>query len=159
MAAKGRRAGLRPGAVYPGLLSPGTATVWRPIRPERRRFFRQAAEDDYPPAVCELGLCYEMGAGLEEDKAQAVRWYTRAAELGYAPGQCNLGCCYLTGIGVEEDDVQAVRWLTGRGAGLSRAQRLLGCCCRDRGWHAGGCAKSGGVVPEGGRTGLSPRPV
>ncbi|MFQ8758831.1 MAG: tetratricopeptide repeat protein [Intestinimonas sp.] len=82
--------------------------------------------------MCELGLCYEMGAGLEEDKAQAVRWYTRAAELGYAPGQCNLGYCYLTGIGVEEDDVQAVRWLTQAAEqDFSRAQRLLGCCCRD----------------------------
>ena len=38
-------------------------------RGEAARLYRQAAEQDYPPALCNLGLCYEHGDGVEQDQA------------------------------------------------------------------------------------------
>ena len=67
-------------------------------------------EDSYPPAICALGLCCELGAGVEQDMPRAVELYREAAERGYVPAQCNLGFCYYRGIGVEEDDAQAAQW-------------------------------------------------
>ncbi len=51
-----------------------------------------------------LGLCYELGRGVDEDKARAVALYRQAAEQGDARSQCNLGYCYYRGIGVDEDN-------------------------------------------------------
>ena len=38
--------------------------------------YAQAAEMNYAPALCDLGLCYEMGDGVEKDEAKAVEYYT-----------------------------------------------------------------------------------
>ena len=65
---------------------------------------------DYLPSVCELGLCYEMGTGVEESKERAAELYRQAAQQGDARAQCNLGFCYYQGIGVEADDKQATEW-------------------------------------------------
>ena len=46
------------------------------------------------PAQNNLGVCYESGAGVPKDTAQAVVWYRKAAEQGLARAQCNLGICY-----------------------------------------------------------------
>ena len=86
-------------------------TAWRrtPKRPcsgiRRRRTW------SIPPALCSLGLCYERGEGVPEDKARAVALYTQAAQRGDLAAQCNLGYCYLTGIGTEVDCGRAVEWL------------------------------------------------
>ena len=78
-------------------------------------------------ALCDLGLCYESGDGVEADPVRAAELYLQAAEQDYAPAQCNLGVCYLNGIGVETDPVQAAEWLR-RAAdlGFARAQSILG---------------------------------
>lgn len=82
--------------------------------------------------MCDLGLCYENGDGVEEDLRHAVLWYRKSAEEGYAPGQCNLAVCYLNGNGVERDAAAAVRWLEKAAAqGNARAQSILGDLCRD----------------------------
>ena len=44
--------------------------------------------------MCNLGLCYEYGEGVAEDKTKAAEWYEKAARRGYAPAQCNLGFFY-----------------------------------------------------------------
>ena len=57
-----------------------------------------------------LGYCYEVGIGVEENPQKAVEIYRRAADLDYDVAQCNLGYCYEMGIGVEVDLNQARHW-------------------------------------------------
>ena len=54
---------------------------------------------------------YHFGAGVPQDRAEAVRWYRAAAEQGNAEGQWRLGMRYATGRGVPLDHVAAYAWL------------------------------------------------
>ena len=53
---------------------------------------------------------YDIGRGVPQDDAEAVRWYRLAAEQGDASAQYNLGVRYDDGLGVPLDDAEAVRW-------------------------------------------------
>ena len=74
------------------------------------QLYLQSHEGGYPAGTCSLGLCYELGQGVEQDLAKAVELYRQAADQGSVQAQCNLGYCYYQGIGVEEDDAQAAAW-------------------------------------------------
>ena len=48
------------------------------------------------PAVClpfSLGVCYDNGKGVQQDKAEAVQRYRKDAEQADADAQFNLGVC------------------------------------------------------------------
>ena len=77
----------------------------------------KAAEQDDIKAQCLLGICYEEGHGVEQDKAEAAKWYRKAAEqCQKATGQEHvevqlfLGDRYYRGLGVEQDKAEAVKW-------------------------------------------------
>lgn len=53
---------------------------------------------------------YDLGHGVPQDHAAAVRWYRLAAEEGNAIAQANLGAMYANGRGVPQDDVLAHMW-------------------------------------------------
>jgi TPR repeat protein len=53
---------------------------------------------------------YDVGEGVPEDDAEAVRWYRLSAEQGYAKAPYNLGLMYGKGEGVPQDYVQAHMW-------------------------------------------------
>ena len=92
---------------------------------------RRCAEQGDAQAQFNLGLMYDMGDGVPQDDAEAVRWYRRAAEQdfanaqtllgakwyrlaaeqGDATAQSNLGLMYARGEGVPEDNVLAYMWL------------------------------------------------
>merc|ERR1712146_367250 len=36
-------------------------------------------------SMTEVGLCYELGCGVDQSDEKALDWYTKAAELGHAP--------------------------------------------------------------------------
>ena len=57
-----------------------------------------------------LGQMYQMGQGVPQDNAEAVKWYRKAAEQGFAPAQLNLGMMYAAGKGVSEDKAEAAKW-------------------------------------------------
>ena len=59
-----------------------------------------------------LGLIYDNGRGVPENKKTAVKWYTKAAEQGHPKSQFNLGYMYDNGLGVPENDKTAVKWYT-----------------------------------------------
>lgn len=53
--------------------------------------------------MCDLGWCYETGAGVRRNRRKAVEWYEKAAEQGDAEGMYRLALCYLDGKAVEAD--------------------------------------------------------
>ncbi len=78
----------------------------------------------------ELGMCYAIGQGIEQD-------YKRAAELfrdscSGADGrvsQYNLGVCYIHGYGVEQDNSTALSLFNlAAQSGMAEAQYALGLC-------------------------------
>jgi TPR repeat protein len=69
-----------------------------------------AADQELASAQYSLGLCYELGDGVDEDLGEAVRLYVLAAEQGHDGAQHNLGSCYERGIGVERNLEEAARY-------------------------------------------------
>ena len=57
-----------------------------------------------------LGVAYENGKGLEQNKRQALNWYRLAAEKGHTKAQNNLGIMYLNGKVLPEDNTLAHMW-------------------------------------------------
>jgi hypothetical protein len=74
------------------------------------RLIKPLAEQGLPEAQFNLGLMYEMGQGVPQNYAEAVKWYRKAAEQGFAEAQYNLGKMYYTGQGVPKDYVLAHMW-------------------------------------------------
>ena len=54
---------------------------------------------------------YDMGQGVRQDYAEAVKWYRLAADQGLADAQDNLGQTYDQGQGVQQDFIEAMKWL------------------------------------------------
>ncbi len=55
----------------------------------------------------ELGNCYVLGDGVEQDYEEAARLYSLAAKQDHAEALTNLGFCYLHGYGVNKDVKEA----------------------------------------------------
>ena len=73
---------------------------------------RAGADAGDPFSQTTLGVCYELGEGVEKNLAQAVAWYEKAAQNGWAGGLVRLGRCYAEGLGVAEDPQKAAKlWL------------------------------------------------
>jgi TPR repeat protein len=71
-------------------------------------------------------MCYEIGTGVDQDHAEAVRLYRLAADQGGAIAQYLLGRCYENGTGVGEDHAEAVRlYQLAADQGLAEAQQSL----------------------------------
>jgi len=73
--------------------------------------WRKAAERGIPEAQWLLGLCHDLGVGVDRRAAEAARWYRKAAEQGYAAAQFMLGACYASGSGVPKDKSEGLKWL------------------------------------------------
>jgi S1-C subfamily serine protease len=77
-------------------------------------------------AQLNVGLMYDIGKGVPEDPARAVRWYQQSAERGHAAAQFNLGLMYASGRGIGQDAGQAQFWLAqAAGQGLQEARAML----------------------------------
>jgi S1-C subfamily serine protease len=68
------------------------------------------AETGDVEAEFQLGVCYELGKGVNKDDGEAVKWFRKAAEQNHVPAQYFLGLCYYEGEGVVKDRVEAVKW-------------------------------------------------
>lgn len=71
------------------------------------REWRSDAEDGSAEAQYNLAVLYDLGQGVERDKAQAARWYREAALRGLAAAQFNLALMLASGEGVIRDPVRA----------------------------------------------------
>lgn len=84
-----------------------------------------AAEQGCVEAQCELGCCYILGTGVEENIEKAMMWLEKASEDGRVEAQYCLGVCYEK-IGNEDN---AVRWYKSAAiGGYDDAQYALGNC-------------------------------
>ncbi len=81
-------------------------------------------------ALYDLGLMYEQGYGVAQNKCQAACFYRQAAERGQVDAQYRLGCLYYRGQGVPKDLKVAAEWYA-RAANqdCSPAQAALGNLC------------------------------
>jgi TPR repeat protein len=73
-------------------------------------WYRRAAELGHAVAMFNIGLCHELGSGVEQDMEQAINWYIKAAEHGHVLAQFNIAVCYEYGEGVVKDMEQAAKW-------------------------------------------------
>ncbi len=57
-----------------------------------------------------LGVLYDRGLGVPEDKQMAAYWYGVAAEQGHGVSRSALGAMHVLGLGVPKDDREAAEW-------------------------------------------------
>jgi hypothetical protein len=74
---------------------------------EGEKTIQERAEQGNADAQYNLGVMYDNGQGVPQDKAEAVKWYRKAAEQGHARSQFSLGLMYAVGEGVPMDKVKA----------------------------------------------------
>jgi TPR repeat protein len=74
-------------------------------------FYMMAAQKMYPPAQCDMGICYIYGIGVKKDIHKAFEWFRQGAQQGHARSQYNMGLCLAGGRGVEQDTQQASEWI------------------------------------------------
>ncbi len=65
--------------------------------------YQEAAAEDNPAALNDLGALYYDGRGCEQDFTKAVFYYEKAAKLGNRQAQENLGYCYYYGRNMPVD--------------------------------------------------------
>ena len=95
-------------------------------------WFKKAAEQNYPPAICNLGHCYYTGNGTEKNITKAAELYTVALKLDYYPIYSKMARCYMEGIGVEKDVGKAISLLQyASDKNDAKAQVNLGACYLD----------------------------
>lgn len=74
-----------------------------------------------------LGVIYDAGAGVSQDRSKAAMWYEKAAEQGVAEAQFNLGMLYANGEGIPKDIKKAATWFEkAANQGYAYAQNNLG---------------------------------
>ncbi len=72
--------------------------------------FRPLAEQGNATAQFYLGVMFDLGKGLPQEHAEAVRWYRKAAEQGQVEAQLSLARAYADAVGVAQDYQEAKRW-------------------------------------------------
>lgn len=73
-------------------------------------WFESAAKHGNIESMVELGLCYELGCGVEQSDEQALDWYTKAANLGHATAKFSVGEIFEEARGVPQSDEEACIW-------------------------------------------------
>ena len=93
------------------------------------KFLLLAANRGLEMAQNALGLSYQYGSGVIENKEEAVVWYLKAACQGFSGAQNNLGYCYEHAEGIALDATEAVKWYSlSSQQGYALAQANLGYC-------------------------------
>lgn len=62
-------------------------------------------------AMFQVGLCYENGIDVKEDREEAFSWYLKAAKAGYAAAMGKVGYMYMEGIYADDDPVLGLKWV------------------------------------------------
>src|SRR6266511_5244103 len=95
-------------------------------------FFKMAAQNGFVPAYNKVGLCYDLGTGVEVDKEKAFEWIQKSAVAGDKYGQYNSGLYYGTGNGCEKNTTKAFEWyLKAAEQGYTTALNKVGICYKN----------------------------
>ncbi|XP_072933432.1 uncharacterized protein [Epargyreus clarus] len=90
----------------------GLAAIENGQHQDGLNLLRSAANRNHPPALYNLGLCYENGLGVTIDEKMAMELYRSAAALQHPGALYNLGIYYGQGRGgLTQDTVTATRLL------------------------------------------------
>lgn len=89
---------------------------------------RPLAEAGVLKAQLMMGILYQLGIGVAQDGAEALKWYRSAAEQNDALAWKNLGTLYLLGLaGVAVDKAEAHRCFSrARAIEIEQTQEWLG---------------------------------
>lgn len=68
------------------------------------------AQNGNPTAQFNLGILYDQGKGVAQNRGEASTWYRRAAELGDIRAAFNLGSMLVQGDGGEKKSGEAIKW-------------------------------------------------
>jgi TPR repeat protein len=99
----------------------------RETREQKFAKLEKKAADGDVLAWYSLGLMYEQGYGVAQDKCQAACCYRMAADKGQVEAQYRLGSLYYHGQGVSRDVKQAAEWYKQAAEqGYTPAQAALG---------------------------------
>ena len=71
-------------------------------------WYTKAADGGEEVANYNLGVCYELGIGVEKDESKAFDFYQKSAENGDMAAKFQLGYCYVNGIGTDIDKDKGV---------------------------------------------------
>lgn len=99
--------------------------------------FAQASERGHPLAQFNLGLCFELGKGVDKDLVKAAECYKNAVAQGQTGAMYNLALFYMEGLGGLPKDSQHSLKLLEEAAenGLCKAQLYLGLYYADESSH------------------------
>lgn len=88
---------------------------------------KSATTHRHPEATFNLGVCYELGIGVEKNMKNAMECYRQAASLGHMTAMYNLGVFYVHGRGGLKKNHDAARacFETASKMGLRRAKKAL----------------------------------
>jgi TPR repeat protein len=98
----------------------------------------KAANGGNLDAINQVGMFYQHGFGLRQDKVAAAGWFNFAAEYEHPAAMTNLGECYETGQGVKPNPETAAKLF----AGAAKQNDPIGCL------HLGRCFIEGRGVAK-----------
>lgn len=70
----------------------------------------KAATEGHIEAMAELGLCYELGCGVEQSDTDALDWYMKAADAGCVTSKFSVAEAFEEARGVPQSDEEACLW-------------------------------------------------
>lgn len=74
------------------------------------QWLERAAQAGHTEAMAELGLCYELGCGVEQSDERALDWYMRAANQGSLVAKFSVGEAFEEARGVPQSHEEACLW-------------------------------------------------
>jgi len=74
------------------------------------RWFRRGAKAGHIESMAELGLCYELGCGVDQSDEKALDWYLRAARRGNVTAKFSVAEAFEEARGVPQSDTEACLW-------------------------------------------------
>lgn len=91
------------------------------------KYFEQASDLGLHQAMYNLGVCYEMGQGVQQNPEQAFHYYIEAGKLGNSAALYNVAICYREGIGVLADEHECLKYMSqASDLGIKEAQTFMG---------------------------------